>query len=649
MPEHRYDAASLIPAPIESLCAILASVETMLAGAVYAQLQNGFDAARQTTNGLISTDDLILALCAPDGVHRAEAVRELGSADPLGMAERFGLDEVDHALLLLAIVADMEPRLSPVLNFLATDSAGGGLTSDLALRLVVGDGVARLTGLSRLRPGGSLVHLGLIKSPRSGSEPGLCQPVRPTPGLVALLVGAEDVWQADAGPHGFDDRELDEVRRAWIRARSCDDDARLALVGGDRNLRVRVASELAASSARSLVVGTLEADEHDAERARRRSRRDALLRGAILYTEDVETLERLRVPGIVGSDRALPGISSVNLPRLGRDGRRRLWRAALAHDELVDLATDRYRLDPGAIERTAGMALATSLGRGNELSLDDLAAAARANASARLSTFATAIEPRATWSDLILPAETHRQLADLVRRVECGGAVLDEWGFRRQRRGDGISALFAGASGVGKSMAAEVVAGALKLPLWRVELARVVSKYIGETEKHLDDVFAAAEESSAMLLFDEADALFGKRSEVQDAHDRYANLEISYLLQRMESYTGVVILSTNLLRHLDDAFARRLTFTIHFPFPEAALRAALWASAWPREAELGADLDFGVLAIRPLSGGNISNAALAAAHLARAEGMAIGQRHVERAIEGELSKLGHISSPEEAA
>jgi SpoVK/Ycf46/Vps4 family AAA+-type ATPase len=182
------------------------------------------------------------------------------------------------------------------------------------------------------------------------------------------------------------------------------------------------------------------------------------------------------------------------------------------------------------------------------------------------------------------------------------------------------------------------------VPLWRIDLARVVSKYIGETEKNLDAVFEAAEASAAMLLFDEADALFGKRSEVQDAHDRYANLEIAYLLQRMETYDGVVVLSTNLLRHIDDAFARRLTFTLHFPFPDAALRRRLWRGAWPREAPLDVDADLDALGEEhALSGANITNAVLHAAHLAAAEGEVISNEHLQRGVDLERSKLGWIA------
>jgi SpoVK/Ycf46/Vps4 family AAA+-type ATPase len=208
--------------------------------------------------------------------------------------------------------------------------------------------------------------------------------------------------------------------------------------------------------------------------------------------------------------------------------------------------------------------------------------------------------------------------------------------------------LFAGPSGTGKSLAAEVVAAELLLPLWRVDLSRVVSKYIGETERNLSEIFAAAESSGVMLLFDEADALFGKRSEVNDSHDRYANLEISFLLQRMEVYDGIAVLSTNLLGHVDDAFARRLTATVHFPFPDPALRKRLWEQVWPDEAPVADDLEFDELAEKyELTGGNIRNIAVAAATTAASDGRVIRMVHVVDAIAREFRKLGRSTTPAE--
>ena len=219
---------------------------------------------------------------------------------------------------------------------------------------------------------------------------------------------------------------------------------------------------------------------------------------------------------------------------------------------------------------------------------------------------------------------------------------MGDWGFdRRLSRGRGINALFSGPSGTGKTMAAEIIAAELGLDLFRIELAGIVSKYIGETEKNLDRIFAAAERANGILLFDEADALFGKRSEVHDSHDRYANLEISYLLQKMEQFDGIALLATNLRGNLDEAFIRRLAFTVHFPVPDVESRKRIWTTIWPREAPLDANLDIDFLSRQfLLSGGNIKNIALGAAFYAAERGDAIGMRDLMRASVREYQKLG---------
>jgi SpoVK/Ycf46/Vps4 family AAA+-type ATPase len=226
---------------------------------------------------------------------------------------------------------------------------------------------------------------------------------------------------------------------------------------------------------------------------------------------------------------------------------------------------------------------------------------------------------------------------------------MDDWGFdRKLATGKGVAALFAGASGTGKTMAAEVMAHELGLDLYRIDLASVVSKYIGETEKNLDRIFTAAETSNAILFFDEADALFGKRSEVRDSHDRYANLEISYLLQKMEQYDGITILATNLRQNLDEAFVRRLAFHVHFPFPDEADRLRIWRGIWPAAAPLGADVELDFLARQfKLSGGNIKNVALAASFLAAADGGHISMAHLFHATRREYQKMGKVLSTAE--
>lgn len=265
--------------------------------------------------------------------------------------------------------------------------------------------------------------------------------------------------------------------------------------------------------------------------------------------------------------------------------------------------------------------------------------ACRIQGRARLDDLAQHIEPKADWQDLVLPEHQLRSLHEITAHVRQRAKVYEAWGFASKgARGLGISALFTGASGTGKTMAAEVLANELRLDLYRIDLSQVVSKYIGETEKNLRRVFDAAEESGAVLLFDEADALFGKRSDVKDSHDRYANIEVSYLLQRMEAYRGLAILTTNLKTALDKAFLRRLRFVVQFPFPDAAERAQIWQRIFPPDAPTE-NLDVKKLSRLNIAGGNIRNIALGAAFLAADENGAVTMAHLLRAARSEYDKL----------
>ncbi|MEA5516972.1 ATP-binding protein, partial [Nodularia sp. UHCC 0506] len=263
----------------------------------------------------------------------------------------------------------------------------------------------------------------------------------------------------------------------------------------------------------------------------------------------------------------------------------------------------------------------------------------RSQARPRLDELAQPIEVGATWDDLVLPELQRQVLRDIPAHVRQRSKVYEQWGFgNKGGRGLGISALFAGASGTGKTMAAEVIADELRLDLYRIDLSQVVSKYIGETEKNLRRVFDAAEAGGAILLFDEADALFGKRSEVKDSHDRHANIEVGYLLQRMESYRGLAILTTNLKGSLDQAFLRRIRFVVQFPFPDASQRAEIWQRIFPRQTPTQ-DLDPSKLAKLNVSGGNIRNIALNAAFLAADAGEPVEMKHILQSAKSEYAKL----------
>ena len=257
----------------------------------------------------------------------------------------------------------------------------------------------------------------------------------------------------------------------------------------------------------------------------------------------------------------------------------------------------------------------------------------------QLDTLAQRLDPKASWDNIVLPAEETNLLHQIADQIRQRSLVYQEWGFHnRMNRGMGISALFAGESGTGKTMAAEVIANDLQLNLYRIDLSSVVNKYIGETEKNLRRLFDAAEDGGAILFFDEADALFGKRSEVKDSHDRYANIEVNYLLQRLEAYRGLAILATNLKSSLDYAFMRRLRFIVNFPFPGVAERQVMWQKVFPPETPTQ-DLDFNRLARLNMTGGSIHNIALNAAFLAAGAGTAVTMQLVLAAARAEFRKL----------
>jgi SpoVK/Ycf46/Vps4 family AAA+-type ATPase len=317
----------------------------------------------------------------------------------------------------------------------------------------------------------------------------------------------------------------------------------------------------------------------------------------------------------------------------------------------LDALAECFRFHKSQIEDAAETAANLADYRGESARVEHAFEAGRIRSGHELANLTRKVAPVHGWADIVLPQDSMEQLREICSRVAHRHQVLGKWGFERKLSGGkGVNALFHGHSGTGKTMAAEVVARELQLDLYKIDLAGVVSKYIGETEKNLDRIFAAAENANAILLFDEADALFGKRSEVRDSHDRYANLEVSYLLQKMEQHEGVSILATNLRQNLDDAFLRRLSFMVQFPFPDEASRRQIWTGIWPAETPLARDVDAGWLAARfLLSGGNIRNVALAAAYLAVEDGSAVGLSHVLRGVRGEFQKMGKTLTAAELA
>ncbi len=386
-------------------------------------------------------------------------------------------------------------------------------------------------------------------------------------------------------------------------------------------------------------------------------RESALLGCGLLISHGGEANENLsrfveRLNGLVViSGKSAPQLKARSMRftvnKMDPPGQRQLWLTALGskadslHDELDSLASQ-YSLDASRIARCAEQVE----GQDRERDIDLLHQLCRGDGET-MSELAQLIDARAGWDDLILPESQRATLQQLAVHTRHRITVHHDWGFAdKSNRGLGIATLFSGESGTGKTLAAEVIANSLGLALFRIDLSAVVSKYIGETEKNLRKLFDAAEDIGAILLFDEADALFGKRSDVKDSHDRYANIEVSYLLQRMEAYRGLAILTTNHKAALDTAFQRRLRFVVHFPFPDAVQREAIWRCIFPPGTPLD-NLDFARLARLNVAGGNIRNIAMTAAFLAAEAETAVTMAQLRRAAQLEAAKTEKTPSEAE--
>ncbi|SFY49562.1 ATP-binding protein [Streptomyces sp. F-1] len=441
------------------------------------------------------------------------------------------------------------------------------------------------------------------------------------------------------------------------------------VTGGDQRSRAELAATAAARCGLRLYTMSAEdlpTDPAERDRLARLWQREAILLPAALLVEagDLDRDQRAAteaflagsaVPVVVSSEDPLPTgrpRTRVAVPRLDDDEQLAVWADAftdvadLADGELRSLVAQ-FRLPPHVV-RSAAAAVSRRLPHEDEADAAELAwRAGLEEARVGMDELGRRIEPRAGWHDLVLHDRQTAVLREIVAHVRQRPTVHQEWGFAATlRRGLGVTALFAGGSGTGKTLAAEVMADELGLDLFVVDLSQVVSKYIGETEKNLRRVFDTAERGGALLLFDEADALFGKRSEVKDSHDRYANLEVSYLLMRMEAYRGLAILTTNMKQALDTAFLRRIRFVVDFPFPAEHERAEIWRRVLPPQAPLK-DIDPDLLARLTVAGGSIRNIALSGAFLAAEEGDRLQMRHMLAAARTEYLKLERSLTPAE--
>lgn len=573
------------------------------------------------------------------------------------LARSFGLDAFDVELLLIALAPDVDPRFERLYAYLHDNVSRRRASTGLALELCgapVASGERR-----RLGPLGALCRHRLV-AVEEPEHPFLTRSLRVPDRVTGHLLGDDTpdphVHAVDADYTAVALGDVDLLARA-IRLGARLVYLREPLGGAGLSLATAALAQLAMPAV-ALDLTRLGPDG-DVEELMGRAAREAGLGDGAVVAGPVEALAgrdvaavravaeaqaRVVVIGSSGWDprwsRETPLILEAPVPAPRET--EALWRRALGSEVVVP--PSQFRLSPEQIGRAATAARLQAGAAGRALHVEDLRAGARAQNAAGLERLARRIEPRVAWPDLVLPPHVAAQLSELVARVRQRHRVLDDWGMAGgSSKGHGVKALFAGDSGTGKTISAEVVAGALGLDLYVIDLATVVDKYIGETEKNLDRIFAEADRVNGVLLFDEADALFGKRSDVKDAHDRYANVEVAYLLQRMELFEGLAILTTNLRSNLDEAFARRLDAIVDFPMPEEDDRARLWerhlSPGVPRSGDI--DVAFLARAFR-LSGGNISNVAMAAAYMAADADRAVTMADLIRATEREYRKLGHL-------
>lgn len=609
---------------------------------------------------------------------QTRAAREAGVTMRLDeITQAFGLTMAEVEAFLLALAPEIDPRYAQIYAYLQDDVTRKRPSVDLLLNLLTDNFSHKLQQRRLLGDNGRLLQTRLLQ--REGDREFLAQTVRPYPHLIEFLL---DDDQLDPRLDGL--AHLRPAAQTPLRRLSPEFVARLtqvyeglvqppffAFYGGYGTGRQEAALKLAEFCGQPLLTANLAAiaaQEDEREELLRRVLRDGRLYQATLYLTHWQAVlqdgrpphalfaELLAYPHTVivagetewqpANARRQRPVFGVTFPTPDFDGRLAIWQAHMGQQNGLDLTAvaTYFRFSPGQIEDAIATAHDLAHWRGEPLTTADLFAASRAHSNQNLSTLAAKIQPRYTWDDIVLPTDTLNQLREMVNTVRQRPIVYGEWGFdRKLALGKGLSALFAGESGTGKTMAADIMAGELGLDLYKVDLSTLVSKYIGETEKNLDRIFTEAATSNAILFFDEADAIFGKRSEVKDSHDRYANIEISYLLQRMEAYDGVVILATNLRANLDEAFTRRLHFAIEFPFPEATDREQIWRVNFPPETPIAPDIDWRLVAQRyPLAGGNIRNIILAAAFLAAEQGQMVGMPHLLHAARREYQKIGRL-------
>jgi hypothetical protein len=613
---------------------------------------------------------------------------------PIGLqllARLFDLSTFELWSLVMCLAPALDLRYERIYGYLQDDVTRVAPSIDLMLTLLAdGDSLARLDYLKyfdRLAPL-RLYHLILPVEETAKHPSSLRQAFQIAPGIVDWLTGDYSPsnslgdW-AEIFPAPQTVEEIIGARQVFdeenLPAPEIFSDVRplFSLYGSDFLQQELIARQIAVALERPQLRVKFLTDENPESALEKLhlAVRDARLTGSLLYLQacDIfinsdgcllpacfETL-RLAADSVLFSSRNpfkfdpdMPGnghpLMRAQFQGLSTPERADLWKVLLdgAPNELqpgeLQTLAGQFSLTSGQIVAAASTAMSQALQQGRTLTSNDLFSAARFHSGHHLAALAHKIEPRYVWDDLVLPETPLSMLREMVDMVKSRPLVLDEWGLgRKLTSGTGISALFSGPPGTGKTLAAQIMANQLGIDLYRIDLSTVVSKYIGETEKNLERIFTDAAQSNAILFFDEADTIFGKRSEVKDAHDRYANIEVGYLLQRMESYSGVSILATNLRANLDEAFTRRLQFIVNFPFPDEEYRLKIWKVLMPPDMPCASGLNLKMMADRfKLAGGSIRNIIVSAAFLAASNGGKVEMPHLMHGARRELQKMGKL-------
>jgi SpoVK/Ycf46/Vps4 family AAA+-type ATPase len=618
------------------------------------------------------------------------------------LADAFGLDAFEIDVLLVCLSVEIDLRYEKLYAYLQDDVTRKRPSVDLAMRLLAPVGTDLATMRRHFSASAPLLAHRLVQLLDDASQPQpplIAKALKADERIVQFLLGEDEVDErlrgavrAIAPRRGFDELLLDEdtrraFRHAWPQGAATSVSGALPallLQGPDGAGKRTLAEALCQERQWPLLVVDAAALPQEADPAAARweaiatlVEREALLRGAAVHWRAMQALagetqraalaallraiDGGRAPcflagvDVLDASAAFPtrGAIVLRTPMPTHAQRVAHWSAALsatalnAQADLPGIAT-RFKLSFGRIEQAARSAERMVRLRGDEedaaVTMRDLLDACRLHSNQKLSSLARKTSAHYRWNDIVLPDDRVAQLREICNHVKYRDRVYGDWGFgRKLALGKGLAVLFSGPSGTGKTMAAGIIAGELGLDLYKIDLSTVISKYIGETEKNLSRIFDEAETSNSILFFDEADALFGKRSEVRDSHDRYANIEVGYLLQRMEEYEGIAILATNFRKNMDDAFVRRLHFTVEFPFPDRDDRHRIWQGIWPQDTPREDGLDLALLAQRyEMTGGNIKNVALAAAFLAADGDQVVRMRHVVQATLREYQKTGKL-------